>query len=70
MTNDGLMEIISHLKDPNDKWNILVIRRDLKLAVEEICLARGLPTPRYYSEDPVDTEVREDYPVLRILEGK
>ena len=70
MTNDGLMEIISHLKNPNDKWNILVMRRDLELAVEEICLTRGLPIPCYYSKDSPDNEVREDYPALRILEGK
>lgn len=67
MTNDRLMKIISHLKDPNDKWNILVIRRDLQLAVEEICLSRGLSAPSYYSEDCPDEEVREEYVVLKVL---
>lgn len=67
MTNDRLKEIISHLKDPNDKWNILIMRRDLQLAVEEICSNRGLPTPSYYSEDCPDTEAREDYVVLKVI---
>lgn len=70
MTNDRLMQIVSHLKDPNDKWNILVIRRDLELAVEDLCLERGLPTPCYYSENSPDAEVCEDYLTLRVLESK